>query len=73
MKIKEVIPKKINLDNNKANVYNYVTVLQVKESITVLSRNVDRVFQKGKRAILSIWSHVKSFSYNKPIFTLGVP
>lgn len=47
-------PKKINLDNNKANVYNYVTVLQVKESITVLSRNVDRVFQKGKRAILSI-------------------
>lgn len=54
MKIKEVIPKKINLDNNKANVYNYVTVLQVKESITVLSRNVDRVFQKGKRAILSI-------------------
>ena len=71
MKIKEVIPKKINLDNNKANVYNYVTVLQVKE--TVLSRNVDRVFQKGKRAILSIWSHVKSFSYNKPIFTLGVP
>lgn len=52
MKIKEVIPKKINLDNNKANVYNYVTVLQVKE--TVLSRNVDRVFQKGKRAILSI-------------------
>lgn len=24
MKIKEVIPKKINLDNNKANVYNYV-------------------------------------------------
>lgn len=54
MKIKEVILKKINFDNNKVNVYNYVMVLQVKESIIVLFRNVDRVFQKGKCVILSI-------------------